>query len=124
MERLFEYTIGALNAHREDLMTPFTPGLSDATTATAATASHEPRVSTEPHDRPQIESIRRAGGATPGERHPSPSLPLLAAIHIGLFMASMITALVLAGGAVFPSPLQPEIARAYFGQHADALRVP
>jgi len=61
--------------------------------------------------------------AAKGPRHPSPPLPLLAVVHIALFAAGLVCSALLAGGAVFPSPFQPEIARAYFEQHGDAVRV-
>jgi hypothetical protein len=56
-------------------------------------------------------------------KHPSPPLPLLAAVHLTLFIAGFAASAALAGGQVFPSPFEPERASGYFLAHADAVRV-
>jgi hypothetical protein len=56
-------------------------------------------------------------------KHRSPPLLLVAAIHFALFVASLAASTALAGGAVFPSPFDPERARVYFSAHAGAVRV-
>jgi hypothetical protein len=56
-------------------------------------------------------------------KHPSPPLLLLGAIHLALFIAGLAVSAALAGGAVFPSPFDPERAREYFLAHAGAVRV-
>jgi hypothetical protein len=55
-------------------------------------------------------------------KHPSPPLALLAAIHLALFVAGLAVTAALAGGAVFPSPFEPERAAGYFAAHASAVR--
>lgn len=56
-------------------------------------------------------------------KHPSPPLALLAAVHLALFIAGLVVTSVLAGGALFPSPFEPERAAGYFAAHASAVRV-
>ncbi len=55
-------------------------------------------------------------------KHPSPPLALLAAVHLALFVAGLAVTTGLAGGAVFPSPFDPERAAHYFAAHASAVR--
>jgi len=57
------------------------------------------------------------------QKHPSPPLWLLAAVHLVLFAAGLGGSAALAHGAVFPSPFDAGAASAYFGAHADAVRV-
>ncbi|HTV21185.1 MAG TPA: hypothetical protein VMG12_21010 [Polyangiaceae bacterium] len=56
-------------------------------------------------------------------KHPSPPLPLLAGVHLALFMAGLAVSTALAGGAVFPSPFDPVHAAGYFAAHASAVEV-
>lgn len=56
-------------------------------------------------------------------KHRSPPLLLVAGIHFALFVAGQAIAAVLAGGAVFPSPFEPDKAREYFAAHAEAVQV-
>jgi hypothetical protein len=56
-------------------------------------------------------------------KHRSPPLLLVAGIQFALFVAGLAAATALAGGAVFPSPFEPDPARAYFAAHAEAVRV-
>ena len=56
-------------------------------------------------------------------KHPSPPLPLLAGVHLLLFIAGLAVTTALAGGAVFPSPFEPARAAGYFAEHASAVRV-
>jgi hypothetical protein len=58
-----------------------------------------------------------------GAKHPSPPLLLLTAVHVALFVAGLVVSTIAAGGAVFPSPFQPELARAYFAAHSDAVEL-
>src|SRR5436190_5567505 len=53
-------------------------------------------------------------------KHPSPPLLLVAALHLALFVAGLAVSPALAGGAVFPSPFDPNRADEYFLAHADA----
>jgi hypothetical protein len=55
-------------------------------------------------------------------KHPSPPLPLLAGVHLALFVAGLAVTTALAGGEVFPSPFDPERAADYFASHASAVR--
>jgi hypothetical protein len=55
-------------------------------------------------------------------KHPSPPLALLAGVHLALFVAGLAVTTALAGGAVFPSPFDPERAADYFAAHASAVR--
>jgi len=55
-------------------------------------------------------------------RHASPPLPLVAGVHIALFVAALAVTAALAGGAVFPSPFDPTRALAYFQAHPQAVR--
>jgi hypothetical protein len=55
-------------------------------------------------------------------KHPSPPLALLAGVHLALFVAGLVVTTALAGGAVFPSPFDPERAADYFAAHAVAVR--
>jgi hypothetical protein len=55
-------------------------------------------------------------------KHPSPPLALLAGVHLALFLAGLAVTTALAGGAVFPSPFEPERAAHYFAAHASAVR--
>ncbi len=57
-----------------------------------------------------------------GPRHRGPSLLAVAIVFTTLFIASLVVSTVMAGGAHFPSPFQPE-SNAYFSRHADAVRV-
>jgi hypothetical protein len=57
-----------------------------------------------------------------GPRHRGPSLLPVAVVFTTLFVGSVVVSTVMAGGAHFPSPFQPESA-AYFSEHADAVRV-
>jgi hypothetical protein len=56
-------------------------------------------------------------------KHPSPPLAVLAGVHLALFVAGLAVTTALAGGAVFPSPFDPERAADYFVAHASAVRV-
>jgi hypothetical protein len=56
-------------------------------------------------------------------KHRSPPLLLVAGIHFALFVTGLAAATTLAGGAVFPSPFEPDKARDYFSAHAEAVRV-
>jgi hypothetical protein len=56
-------------------------------------------------------------------KHPSPPLALLAGVHLALFVAGLALTTALAGGAVFPSPFDPERAGDYFAAHASAVRI-
>src|SRR5262249_38737253 len=56
--------------------------------------------------------------------HRSPPLGALSIVFVTLFMASMLAVGVMTGGARFPRPSEPvELARDYFTQHADAVRI-
>jgi hypothetical protein len=58
-----------------------------------------------------------------GGRHPSPPLPLLAAVHVALFATGLVSSRAVAGGAFFPSPFEPALAGEYFARHADAATI-
>ncbi len=56
--------------------------------------------------------------------HRGPSLGALSIVFVTLFMASLVAAGVMTGGARFPRPFDPvELAHDYFTQHADAVRM-
>jgi hypothetical protein len=56
------------------------------------------------------------------ESHRGPSLLILAAVFITLFVTGLIVSTALAGGVPFPSPLDDEVERrAYFSRHSDAI---
>lgn len=60
----------------------------------------------------------------PGAVHRGPSLALLACISVGLFVASLLIGNLMTGGAAFPTPYDPpDVARDYYGPHADVIRV-
>jgi hypothetical protein len=59
----------------------------------------------------------------PPVKHASPPLPLVAGVHLALFVAALAVTAALAGGAVFPSPFDPARGLAYFQAHAGAARV-
>jgi len=56
-------------------------------------------------------------------KHPSPPLPLIAGVHVALFIAGLAVSTALARGAVFPSPFDPRQAADYFATHGAAVRV-
>lgn len=57
-------------------------------------------------------------------KHRGPSLTAVGATYAALFVASLVAAALLAPGAHFPRPYEPEAAMAaYFAAHADAARV-
>ena len=56
--------------------------------------------------------------------HRSPPLGALSIVFVTLFVASLVAAGVMTGGARFPRPTDPaELARDYFTHHADAVRI-
>jgi hypothetical protein len=56
--------------------------------------------------------------------HRGPSLGVLGIVYVALFVSSLVVAGVMTGGARFPRPYEPvELARDYFTQHADAVRI-
>ncbi|AKU92714.1 hypothetical protein [Vulgatibacter incomptus] len=60
----------------------------------------------------------------PDARHRGPPLAAVAGIHVVLFVASLVVATALAGGAHFPSPFQPPLlSKAYFAEQAQAVGV-
>lgn len=61
---------------------------------------------------------------TTDAKHRGPSLLALAVVFAGLFVASLVSGTVLAGGDHFPSPFGPEAAAGmYFSRHATAVTV-
>lgn len=57
-----------------------------------------------------------------GARHRGPSLPVVAAVHVALFAASLVAGTAMAKGAHFPSPFGPvSVARTYFSENASAV---
>ena len=59
-----------------------------------------------------------------GASHRGPSLLGLGIVYAALFLASLVASALLAGGAHFPSPFASQaLARAFFGEHADAVRL-
>jgi hypothetical protein len=56
--------------------------------------------------------------------HRGPSLGALGIVFVALFAASLVVATAMTGGARFPRPYDPvPLARDYFTQHADAVRI-
>jgi hypothetical protein len=61
-------------------------------------------------------------GSLPRARHRGPPLAAVAGVHVALFVASLVVATVMTGGAHFPSPFQPAgLSQAYFAEHARAV---
>src|SRR5258708_23057401 len=59
-----------------------------------------------------------------GDRHPSPSLLIVAIVHTLLVIAALAGSTLVAGGSHFPSPFQSaELSNGVFSQHPDALRL-
>ncbi len=59
-----------------------------------------------------------------GDRHPSPSLLIVAIVHTLLVIAALAGSTLVAGGSHFPSPFQSaELSNGFFSQHPDALRL-
>jgi len=59
-----------------------------------------------------------------GAVHRGPPLGLLASVFAGLFVASFVAMAAMTGGAAYPTPFDPpEVARAFYEAHADALRI-
>ncbi len=60
----------------------------------------------------------------PGAVHRSPPLGLLGGVFVALFLAGLAVIMTMTGGVPYPTPYDPpEAARAFFGPHADALRI-
>jgi hypothetical protein len=69
-------------------------------------------------------STRTEPRSGPGADHRGPSLALLGSVFVGLFVASLVIGQVITGGAPYPTPSDPpEAAQAYFGPHADTIRI-
>jgi len=57
-------------------------------------------------------------------RHRGPSLGMLSIVYLALLLTSLVVTEVMSRGASFPTPYAPtEAARAYYSQHADAVRI-
>jgi hypothetical protein len=66
----------------------------------------------------------RPAGTGPREVHRGPPLGPLAVVFVALFVGSLVVMATMTGGAAYPTPYDPpEAARAYFGPHADVLRI-
>ena len=59
-----------------------------------------------------------------GSQHRGPSLLLLALVHTGLFLGSLVAVAAMTHGGHFPSPLDPiPTTTAFFAEHREALRL-
>jgi hypothetical protein len=69
-----------------------------------------------------VPARERPVGTGPGAVHRSPPLGPVALAFVGLFLASQVVIATMTGA--YPNPYDPpETARAYFGPHADVLRI-
>ena len=71
-----------------------------------------------------MSQIERPERPAPVARHRGPSLLAVGIVYASIFVAGLVLSTILAGGAHFPSPFEPEAtANAWFARNPEAVRV-